>query len=508
MKIKNSFAELERRFAEIKDLQAGLSILGWDQEVVMPPGGAEARANTLAALTTVVHERTTARPLARLVNELHGERDELKPRQRRALELARRTIKKATSIPAALAAEIARAESRGLEAWREARSKSDFSLFASTLEHMVTLKREVARLNRTKRSAPLYDALLDDYEPGATVEQVDELLGELSTLTTELVRHVARSKQRIDTSPLTQSYPADEQREFAREVVVAMGIDLSRGRLDLSTHPFCGGVGPGDVRMTGRYDPKDLRPGLFGAVHEAGHGLYEQGLDPARARSPLGGAASMAVHESQSRLWENQIARSRPFWEHWLPVLAKRFPEVAKFSLDEFWRAVNAMRPTLIRVEADELTYNLHIALRYEIERDLIDGTLHVRDLPARWNEGMEQKLGIRPKDDATGVLQDIHWAMGAFGYFPTYSLGNLYAAQLMEAAREALPDLDAQVARGELLPLREWLFAEIHRHDQLYDAPKLIKRVTGKAPSVEPFRRYITAKVESVFGAVTVGGA
>jgi len=498
---KEALVELEQRFAEIKDLQAGISILGWDQEVMMPPGGADARANTMATLTTVVHERTTARPLARLVERLHDEREALKPRQRRTVELARRMVKKATAIPSSLAAEIARTESRGLEAWKAARATSDFARFAPLLEHMVDLKREVAKLNHKKRKGSVYDALLDDYEPGATVESIDPVLAELSEMTTALVKHIASSTVVVDTTPLTGDYHAQGQREFAKDVVLAMGVDLARGRLDLSTHPFCGGVGPGDVRMTGRYDPRDLRPGLFGAVHEAGHGLYEQGLDPKRARSPLGGAVSMAVHESQSRLWENQVARSRPFWQHWLPRLAEMFPHLRNVSLDAFWRAVNGMRPSLIRVEADELTYNLHIVLRYEIERDLFEGRLRVRDLPERWNAGMQAKLGIVPENDAVGVLQDIHWAMGAFGYFPTYSLGNLYAAQIMEAARVAMPELDTHIAAGNLRPLVDWLHENVHRHDQVYAAPTLLKKISGKSLSVEPFRRYITHKVEAVFG-------
>jgi carboxypeptidase Taq len=280
-----------------------------------------------------------------------------------------------------------------------------------------------------------------------------------------------------------------------------MGIDLTRGRLDLSTHPFCGGVGPDDVRMTARYDRRDMRGGLFGAIHEAGHGLYEQGLDARRVRSPLGGAISMAVHESQSRLWENNVARSRAFWKHWLPRLKRAHPQLKGVTLDGVHRAANEVRPSMIRVEADELTYNLHIILRYEIERDLIEGRLDVADLPDRWNAAMHELLGITPRNDAEGVLQDIHWAMGLFGYFPTYSIGNLYAAQWMETARKEIRGLDGRIEKGQLAPLRQWLHDRIHRHDRIHTADALVKKVTGKPLGTDAFERYITRKIQSVYG-------
>jgi carboxypeptidase Taq len=270
--------------------------------------------------------------------------------------------------------------------------------------------------------------------------------------------------------------------------------------MDLSTHPFCGGIGPDDVRMTARYDRKDMRCGLFGVIHEAGHGLYEQGLDTRRLRSPLGGAVSMAIHESQSRLWENNVARGRPFWKHWLPKLKRCHPQLKGVTLDGVYRAANVIRPSMIRVEADELTYNLHIILRYEIERDLIEGRQDVRSLPDRWNTAMHEMLGVTPKDDAEGVLQDIHWAMGLFGYFPTYSIGNLYAAQFMEAARKAIRGLDTKIAAGNLAPLRDWLGKNIHRHDQLYTPAQLVKRVTGKPLGVDAFARHIRGKVKELY--------
>jgi len=494
-----TYAALLERVAEIRDLSAAGSLVGWDQEVMMPPAGADSRAHVMAALASVTHARTTDRELVRLVGTLDGRRARLSPAQRRGLQLSRRLVDNATRIPADLARDLALAESRGLETWRAARAKKDWKRFQPALEHMVGLKRRVARLKAGK--GRLYDALLDDYEPGATIATIDPLLDALRAITVPLVQAVARSGVRIDTAPLVGRFDVAAQRQFSQAVVEAMGIDLSAGRLDLSTHPFCSGIAPRDVRMTSRFDERDLRGGLFGVIHEAGHGLYEQGLQPSRARSPLGGAVSMAIHESQSRLWENLVGRSRPFWTHWLPKLVALHPQLKGTTVDGLWRACNLVRPSFIRVEADELTYNLHIILRYEIERDLIEGRQSVADLPERWNDGMAAALGIRPRHDSEGVLQDIHWAMGLFGYFPTYSMGNLYAAQFMEAARAQIRGLDKRIAKGDLHTLREWLREKIHRHDQLYTAEQLCRRVTGKLLDTDAFERHITGKLREVYG-------
>lgn len=496
----SALAELENHVAEIRDLEHSRATLSWDQEVMMPSGGAELRARSLATLTKLIHERWSDPRVVRLVKQLQ-KAEGLKPRERRAVELCARNVREATLLPTELATEIALTKSRALESWKHARATDDFKHFAPLLEKTVDLAREQARILAGKRGN-LYDALIDHYEPDGTSAQFDVVLGELKDVTVPLVEQVVRSKSKVSPKLLTKSYPVEAQRTFVREIVTSMGIDLDRGRLDLSTHPFCGGVGPGDVRMTGRYQAKDLRPGLYGAIHEAGHGLYEQGLDPKRARHPLGGAISMAIHESQSRLWENLVGRSRAFWKHFLPKARRAFGTTLKgVKLDDIWRASNAMGPSMIRVEADELTYNLHIILRYEIERELISGELEVRDLPERWNSGMRDTLGLVPRTHSEGCLQDIHWAMGAFGYFPTYSLGNLYASQFMEAAMKDMPELDEQIARGELRPLRDWLANKVHRHDRIYTADALVKRVTKRPLSVDPFARHITAKVEQLYG-------
>jgi carboxypeptidase Taq len=492
----------ETHYERLVDLSNALSILSWDQEVMMPPGGREVRARSMAALTTLVHDHAREPKFVKTVKALARDTSGLSTEQKRTVELLARRVKDATAVPTELAAELSLTRSRALEAWKEARANDDFGRFAPLLEKLVDLARQVARAKAGTKGEP-YDALLDQYEPGATMATIDPLLTSLRDLTVPLVEQVRRAKVKIDMRPLVGRFDPEQQREFVRELVTALGIDMSRSRLDVSTHPFCGGIGPVDVRMTGRYDAKDLRGGLFGAVHEAGHGLYEQGLDPARARHPLGGAVSMAIHESQSRLWENQIARSRPFWQYWLKKLAKRFPEqLDGVTVDDMWRATNRLGPSMIRVEADELTYNLHIVLRYELERDLVSGALSVKDVPARWNAAMQATLGLTPRNDAEGCLQDIHWSMGAFGYFPTYSIGNLYAAQFMEAARRALPDLDKRLAKGDMQSLLAWLRQKIHLRDRLLTADALVSEITGAPLSVEPFRRYITGKVDALYPA------
>jgi carboxypeptidase Taq len=497
--MKKDYADLETRWAEIVDLAGASSILGWDQEVMMPPGGAEARANTLAALAGVLHSKRSKRSLLKLADRLHAKRKRLSPVERRGAELVRRDVQKATCIPGSLARELALAESRGLESWRKARASNDWKAFEPDLAHMVGLKRRVAKLSAGK--GPLYDALIDDFEPGGTTAVMDPLLDELKAFTVPLLKKVVNSGVKVDMKPLIGRFDVAAQRDFTKQVVTAMGIDHDRARLDLSTHPFCGGVAPGDVRMTSRYDGNDMRGGLFGAVHEAGHGLYEQGLRADRARGPIGGAISMAIHESQSRLWENQVARSIPFWKHWTPKLRRAHPRLKGLRADTIWRAANAVSPSMIRVEADELTYNLHIILRYGIERDLVGGKIDVADLPERWNDDMHQLLGIRPKNHAEGVLQDIHWAMGLFGYFPTYSLGNLYAAQFMTAARKQIRGLDKLIEKGDMLPLRDWLAKSIHRHDRRYTAEQIVKKVTGKPLGVDDFARGMRKKVREVYG-------
>ena len=485
------------RYAEFQDLTKASQVLEWDQETMLPEGGAPARSEHLATLAKVAHEKIVGRDFKRALKDAEGAK--LTSREKAMLREATREHRRAAKIPAELVQEVTRAESRGLAAWRKAYRMSRWNEFESHLVTLVRLKRRVAEA--VGYDGVPYDALLDVYEPGATVRELDPLLGELEAATTPLVRKIAASRRRPDRGIMLKQYPKEAQLAFGREVVEAMGFDFSRGRIDLSTHPFCSGFGPGDVRLTTRVFEDDLRPCLFGLIHEAGHGLYEQGLDEKRQRTPIGSAVSLGIHESQSRLWENIVGRSIPFWRHFLPRLEGVFPaQLSSVSVEAFQFAVNEVVPSFVRVEADEVTYNLHVVLRYGIEKGLMDGTIRPKDLPAVWNRRMKELLGIVPERDSEGVLQDIHWAMGLFGYFPTYSLGNLYAAQLWDRVKRDLPDVEKRIAEGQLFPLREWLRKKIHQHGREFPAAELVRRATGRAPDSRFFVEYVTAKYGELY--------
>lgn len=347
-----------------------------------------------------------------------------------------------------------------------------------------------------------YDALLDEYEPGARSDDLEKLLASLAQRSAALLRRIMASPHQPDASVLARDFPIRQQKTLSRQLARALSFDFAAGRADVSVHPFCTTIGgPRDVRVTTRYHRHHLPASMYGTLHEVGHALYEQGLPGEHALTPRGSAVSLGIHESQSRMWENLVGRGRPFLEAWYPRLQKLFPgALGTVSLGDFYAAVNHVTPSCIRIEADELTYNLHIVLRFQIERDLIGGRLAVRDLPQRWNELMTALVGVTPPDDAQGCLQDIHWSMGAIGYFPTYALGNLYAAQFFAAALRDLPDLQASLARGEVTALLEWLRAKIHCHGQRYRAGELVAEVTGRPLSIEPFMDYVSAKFGEIY--------
>ncbi|HMB70512.1 MAG TPA: carboxypeptidase M32, partial [bacterium] len=454
--MKTEIRTLVDRWAEIEDISKASQVLEWDQETKMPGGGAEVRGIQLATLAELAHENLVSRDFKHALKGA-ATTTRLPTRDAAIVREARREHDRAARVPGSLVEEIARAESVGLEMWRKARRTNRWNEFSRQLVTLVRLKRRLADAVGY-RDQP-YDALLDMYEPDATVAQLDPLFEGLKEVTIPLVQKIARARRRPDRRILTRKYPQEGQLRFVRMVLDAMGFDFDAGRLDLSTHPFCSGFAVGDVRLTTRVNERDLRPCTFGSIHEAGHGLYEQGFDPRLSRTPLGHAISLGVHESQSRLWENIVGRSRPFWAHFLPRLKRVFPEQLKgVKLADFHFAVNEVTPSFIRVEADEVTYNLHIVLRYELEKGLFDGSIRPEKLPQEWNARMKSLLGITPGNDSEGVLQDIHWAMGLYGYFPTYSLGNLYSAQIWKRARRDLPDLEDRIRKGDLVTLRDWL--------------------------------------------------
>lgn len=466
----------------------------------MPAAGVGGRGEVLGLLAALMHDRLASPELGGVLAQVADDAPAPGSAEAANLRELTRLHRRATKVPRALVEELARVTATARPRWVEARKTSDFGIFAPDLERTIELKREEAAA--VGFSGHPYDALMDEFEPGASTAEVSTLFEDLRGRLVPLVQAIADAPVKPDVSLVRRSFPRAGQERMVRMLGEELGFDFDAGRIDVSTHPFCVGVHPKDVRITTRYDEQFLPGALFGAVHETGHALYEQGLDPDHAFTPAGWAVSCAIHESQSRLWENMVARSRPFWDRHYPNLVELFPDaLTGVSLDAFHRAINAVRPSPIRVEADEITYNLHIVVRFELERDLIDGSLPVADLPAAWNEKMHTLVGIEPKDDAEGCLQDIHWSVGACGYFPTYALGNLYAAQIFASARQALPDLDGMIRNGELSPLRDWLRDQIHRLGMRYEAGELCERVTGRPLSVEPFMDYVNERFRPLYG-------
>jgi carboxypeptidase Taq len=497
-----AYAELIRRVKAIALLNSCGSVLHWDHQTYMPAKGAAHRAEQLALLAGLGHEQFTAPGVGELLSRAEADRDRHEPRSAVAVNVRelRRAYDRATRVPPALVEELARTAALAHEVWVDARRASDFERFRPWLARLVTLKQQEAAA--VGGSGVPYDALLDEYEPGETVARLTPVFTELRTSLVDLVGRIGRSPRRPDLSILHRAYPIAAQEAFGRTVAEAIGFDFQAGRLDATVHPFCSGIGPGDTRLTTRYNPHDFGDAFFSILHEAGHGLYDQGLEAEHFGTPMGEAVSLGIHESQSRLWENFVGRSLAFWEYWLPQVRRAFPEaLTGVGLDAFVFAVNDVRPSLIRVDADEATYNLHILLRFELERALIDGDLAVVDLPTAWADGMERLLGIRPPDDARGCLQDVHWSGGSFGYFPTYTLGNLYAAQFFAKAQTDLGDLAAQFRRGEFLPLRAWLNRAIHREGQRYRAADLVVAVTGEPLNPGHLLRHLTEKFEALYG-------
>lgn len=485
-----STAKLKELLGTIRDLEAAANVLEWDQETYMPAGAAEARAHQVSTLRQLAHEYLTTDEVAGLVDALDGR---LEGDDAALVRVTRRLIDRKRRLPAALVAELAGAVSRAKQAWKSARERNDFPVFAPHLKQLVDINVRIAEA--VGYAGHRYDALIEEFEPGATAAEIATVFTALRERLVPIVKHLADAPQ-VDAGVLTRAFDTKAQWDFGMMVLRDIGFDFNRGRQDLSAHPFTTTFAITDVRLTTRVNERFLPSALFGSLHEGGHGLYEQGIDRAFDRTPLADGTSLGMHESQSRLWENLIGRSRPFWEHYYPKLKAAFPgPLADVSLDGFYRAINAVAPTPIRVEADEVTYNLHIMLRFELEMAMLDGSLSVDDLPAAWNDRMEAYLGIRPKNNADGVLQDIHWSLGAFGYFPTYALGNLMSAQLLEAIRRAIPDLDDQIRAGRFEALLGWLRTNIHRHGKAIDAGDLLERVAGSRLTSEPWIAYIEGK-------------
>ncbi len=485
----------------IKDLKAIQSVLSWDQETYMPPGAAEARAEQVATLAAQIHQLVTSEQAHRLVKEARrllddGEVDE---GRRRLLALFVEDIERENKLPEEHIRRLAFLTSEAQVVWRQAREENNFSAFAPYLKQLIELQQQTAEYLEYEEHP--YDALLDAYEPGMTVRQLRPLFTELKSFLKQVLEVVQQTDRIIDRRWLFQYYPASDQVEFAKETVKAVGFDFARGRVDLSTHPFCTSFAPVDVRLTTRVHPQDFRTCFFSLLHEAGHGMYEQGLGGEYPRSFAISGASMGIHESQSLFWEDIIGRSVPFWRWNMPRMAQVFPQqVVGIDPQEAFRAVNVVEPGFIRIDADELTYHFHIILRFELELQLFEGTLSVSVIPEAWSAKMEEYLGLLPPTDALGCLQDIHWSFGGFGYFPTYTLGKLYAAMFWEQLQKEIPDVEEGIERGEFQPILRWLRKNIHYHGRLKKPAEIVADVCGQPLSIAAFRRYLSDKLEQVY--------
>ncbi len=490
------------RSREISDLSAVLSLAAWDQNTALPEGAGELRGEQLATLQGVIHEKWVDQRFGEQIASLADavSKSSFTDADRGLLREVTREREHATKLPRGLVEELARVEASSFEAWKKARATSDFALFSPWLARTITLQREVA--DRYGYKGTRYDALLDLYEPGLTASRVDTLFSAVRETSQRMLRRIQASGSDVDASLLEGSFAPERQMELARVILKRMGYDFARGGIAQSPHPFTTDFGsPYDVRVTVRPDERFVDSSILAAIHEGGHALYEQGSSPALARTPLAGGASMGAHESQSRLWENAIGRSVEFWQGQFDAMRAAFPErYTDAQPAEFARALNRVQPTLIRIEADEVTYNLHIIIRYEMEKAMVNGEVAIESLPRIWNQKYKDYLGIEPPTDSDGILQDIHWT-GGFGYFPTYTLGNLYAAQIYAALRRAYPDLDARLASGDTAFAHDWLRERMYQYGKTYEPEALIRIVTGERPDPAYFAEYLTRKFEGVYG-------
>lgn len=481
-------------------LESVAETLDWDERTNMPVAGGGYRAEQLTLLSALIHERKTDARYGEWLQQANEEISEDASDDDRAIvRVLLHEYQRRSRVPQALVKELTRNSIQGQQAWVQARKEQRFSILQPYLERTVELKREEAQALGYD-DCP-YDALLDQYEPFEKTTRVREVFSSLRNRLVALLESIEGSSKKPSAEVLHRGYPISEQRRVGLMAAEKIGFDFERGRLDVTNHPFCTSLGPNDVRLTTRYDESFFPSAFFGTLHEAGHGIYEQGLRADLFGLPPGKYASMAIHESQSRLWENLVGRSRSFWKHFFPVVQQAFPSATHDTdCEAFYRSINRVEPSLIRVEADEVTYNLHIIIRFELEQALISGDLAVADLPHAWNARYRDFLGIEPPHDGDGVLQDIHWGAGDLGYFPTYALGNLYAAQFFDQAEKDIGNLDEQFAAGDFAALKSWLNEKIHRRGQCATAAELVQSVTGEPLSEEPLMRRLTAKLHEIY--------
>ncbi|NHN42432.1 carboxypeptidase M32 [Halorubellus sp. JP-L1] len=491
-----AYEEFLETVTRYKNLGYARGVLSWDQEVMMPEAGTPARSRQTAALSAVSHELLTSDELGEQLDALADA--DLTDEQAAVVREVSRERERATSVPTELVEEISQKTSEAHPTWKEARAEDDFSTFAPALAELVELKREYA--NHIAPEKDPYETLFEEYEPYLGLETAERVLDRLKEELPPLVDAVRDSDADLAVDSFDDTYDTDDQMAFVRAVLDELGYDWDRGRLDEAPHPFSSGT-QYDARVTTRFDEEDPLGATYSTVHEFGHASYTQGLPDEHYGTPLGEARDLTVHESQSRLWENHVGRSKAFWQYFLPELKAHFDGLDDVTVEDAYEAANQVyEDNLIRVEADELTYHMHVVVRFEIERDLISGDLDVEDVPEAWNDKYEQYLGIRPETDAEGCLQDIHWSHGSFGYFSTYSLGSVLAAQLYAAAEDDLDDLDAKLREGEFDPLMEWLNEHVHRHGKRYETDDLVEHATGEPYTADYFLDYVTEKYEDLY--------
>jgi carboxypeptidase Taq len=498
---ETKLAELKRRLAEISDLNSASALLGWDQQTYMPTGGAGARARQTAILSKLAHERSLDPELGRLIDELEPVAASLSPETDDAslIRVARRDFEKAIKVPTDFVARSSAHASASYDAWTRARPANDFAAMVPFLEQTVELSREYAGFFAPYQH--ITDPLIDDAEEGVTTASVRTLFGELKRELVPMVRAIAEQAP-VDDSCLRGQFPEARQLDFNLAVADRIGYDRARGRLDKTHHPFCTKFSLGDVRITTRVYESNVDQALFSTVHEAGHAMYEQGVSAAFEASPLGSGVSAGVHESQSRLWENVVGRSHGFWGYFYPALQRAFPDqLGGVAPETFYRAINKVERSLIRTEADEVTYNLHIMLRFGLELELLEGRLKIKDLPEAWRAGMQADLGVTPPDDRDGCLQDVHWYSGLIGGgFQSYTIGNILASQFHAAAVAAHPEVRDEITHGEFGTLRGWLREHVHRHGRKFTPNELIERATGAPMNMAPYLAYLRAKYGELY--------
>lgn len=502
MKNNPDLKQLLTIFGQVADLYGAASVLAWDEQTYMPKGGARARAQQKATLERIAHEKLTDPRVGELLEKLEEQVQQLPETavERALVRAARRQYDRAAKLPPDLVTALSQAGSEGFTAWLQARQQNDFNVFRPYLERLIQL--QVEKADALGWDDCRYDALLDLFEPELKTAVVNRTFSRLRQELVPLVGAISQRLDAVDASILHQHYPADEQWQFTLELLKAMGYDFDRGRQDKSEHPFTISFSVDDARITTRIWENYLPAAIFATIHEAGHAFYELGLPRDWERTPLGSAVSLGIHESQSRLWENVIGRSRPFWQHFFPSLKQRFPsQLGHVTSEEFYRAVNRVEPSFIRVEADEVTYNLHIFIRFELEQQLLDGDLSAADLPAAWNAKMKEYLGLEPPDARQGVLQDVHWSGDMFGYFPTYTLGTILSVQLYETMLQAHPDIPEQIGQGRFDAVHSWLTENVHRHGSRYTPSELIRKVTGRDLDAGPYIKYLRDKYSEIYG-------